>query len=159
MTKVGAISPGATARSKIRSILLPREGGSAPSPPRSVASAHNASSEAAKTSIPVASVRLLKDDQKFEAIASGDGQVDALCKAIKKAAGFEGKLASYHVGAITGGMDSLGDVTIKLQENGWQVTGRAVGSDVVEASGRAFLNAINRMRVGTRDKPKPEQVK
>jgi 2-isopropylmalate synthase len=106
-------------------------------------------------SIPVASVRLLKDDKRFEAIASGDGQVDALCKAIKQAAGFRGKLVTYHVGAITGGLDSLGDVTIKLQENGWQVTGRAVGTDVVEASGRAFLNAINRMRVGTKDKKKP----
>jgi 2-isopropylmalate synthase len=97
---------------------------------------------------PVAAVRLAKDEKKYEAISSGNGQVDALCNAIKKAAHFQGRLVTYNVKAITGGLDALGDVTIKLEEDGRQVTGRAVGADIVGASGRAFLNAINRMRVG-----------
>lgn len=105
-------------------------------------------------SIPIATVRLKKGNRKYEAIASGDGQVDALCKAIKKAARFKGRLVSYNVEAITGGVDALGDVTIKLEEGGLQISGRAVGMDVVETSGRAFLNAINRMRVGASGKEK-----
>jgi len=105
-------------------------------------------SSSGTNSIPIASVRLTKGNKRYEAISSGDGQVDALCKAIKKAARFKGRLASYNVEAITGGVDALGDVTIKLEEGGRQVTGRAVGMDIVEASGRAYLNAINRMRVG-----------
>ncbi len=109
-------------------------------------------SSSGTNSIPIASVRLKKGNRKYEAIASGDGQVDALCKAIKKAARFKGALASYNVKAITGGVDALGDVTIKLEEGGRQVTGRAIGMDIVEASGRAYLNAINRMRVGTSGK-------
>ena len=109
-------------------------------------------SSSGTNSIPIASVRLTKGKKVYEAIASGDGQVDALCKAIKKAARFKGTLVSYNVAAITGGVDALGDVTIKLEEGGRQVAGRAVGMDVVEASGRAFLNAINRMRVGTQSK-------
>ena len=109
-------------------------------------------SSSGTNSIPIASVRLKKGNRKYEAIASGDGQVDALCKAIKKAARFKGSLASYNVKAITGGVDALGDVTIKLEEGGRQVTGRAIGMDIVEASGRAYLNAINRMRVGTSGK-------
>ena len=95
--------------------------------------------------IPIAAVRLDRNGRKYEATAKGDGQVDALCSAIRKATRFSGKMTSYKVGSITGGVDALGEVTIVLQRKGESKTGRAVGPDILEASARAYLNAINRL--------------
>jgi len=53
-------------------------------------------------------------------------------------------LTDFHVAAVTGGMDALGDVTVKVEVGGRRYTGRGVSTDVVEASGRAFLAALNR---------------
>jgi 2-isopropylmalate synthase len=98
--------------------------------------------------IPIAAVRLSKKDETFEATASGDGQVDALCAAIRKATRFDGIMKSYKVGAISGGIDALGEVTVVLESNGVSKTGRAVSSDIIDASARAYLNAINRLEQG-----------
>ena len=95
--------------------------------------------------IPIAAVRLTRNGRLYEATAKGDGQVDALCSAIRKAARFEGKMVSYKVGATTGGIDALGEVTVVLERQDARKTGRAVGADVIEASARAYLNAINRL--------------
>jgi 2-isopropylmalate synthase len=93
---------------------------------------------------PMASVRLKKDDRLIENTAAGDGQVDAACKAIADAIGLKPKLHSYVVQAITGGLDAQGDVMIKLEINGTQVVGRGVSTDIIEASAKAYLNAINK---------------
>lgn len=93
---------------------------------------------------PKAIVRLHKNGQHFEGSAKGDGQVDAVCKAIDKATGTQGKLLSYNVSSITGGLDAQGDVTINLDIDGLSVIGRGVSTDIIEASARAYLNAINR---------------
>lgn len=93
---------------------------------------------------PVATVRLNKDGAIIEKTAQGDGQVDAACKAVAAAVGLEPFLRSYVVQAITGGLDAQGDVMIKLDIEGRQVLGRGVSTDIIEASARAYLNAINR---------------
>jgi 2-isopropylmalate synthase len=83
--------------------------------------------------------------------ASGDGMIDAACGAIVRATGVEARLLSFTVGAVTGGTEALGDVTVQIDIDGDQFTGRGVSTDVVEASARAFLNAINRaVRLGKR---------
>jgi 2-isopropylmalate synthase len=64
--------------------------------------------------------------------------------AIQRAAGVEGRLVSFNVSAVTGGTDALGDVVVQLDVNGRRVTGRGVATDVVEASARAYLAAVNR---------------
>jgi 2-isopropylmalate synthase len=53
-------------------------------------------------------------------------------------------LISFTVSAVTGGSDALGDVVVQLDVDGRLVTGRGVASDVVEASARAYLAAVNR---------------
>lgn len=93
---------------------------------------------------PQALVRLRKDDQVLEKTATGDGQVDAACKAVGQAAGLAAKLISYNVSAITGGLDAQGDVTIELEIDDHRVLGRGVSTDIIEASAKAYLNAINR---------------
>jgi 2-isopropylmalate synthase len=92
--------------------------------------------------------------------ASGDGMIDAACGAIVRATGVEARLLSFSVGAVTGGTEALGDVTVQIDIEGDQFTGRGVSTDVVEASARAFLNAINRAarlgkRVRAADAPGP----
>ena len=80
--------------------------------------------------------------------ATGDGMVDAVCKAIR--AGLERpdvRLVTYQVGAVTGGLDALAEVTVTItDEQAARFTGRGVSTDVVEASARAYLDALNRSR-------------
>ena len=96
--------------------------------------------------MPMAAVRLAKDGKTIEASATGDGQVDALCNAISRATRFKGKLIRYAVSATTEGLDSLGEVALTVEEEGgMQMSGRGLATDVIAASARAYLNAINRL--------------
>jgi 2-isopropylmalate synthase len=93
---------------------------------------------------PTATVRLRRGDDLIEESAMGDGMIDAACGAIQRAAGVEARLVTFHVSSVTGGSDALGDVVVQLDIGGRRVTGRGVSVDVVEASARAYLAAINR---------------
>ncbi len=93
---------------------------------------------------PTATVRLQKNGEVVEETSVGDGQVDAACKAIKRATGVGGELISYNVNSITEGLDAQGDVTIQLKINDKPVLGRGVSTDIIEASAKAYLNAINK---------------
>jgi 2-isopropylmalate synthase len=93
---------------------------------------------------PTASVRLRRGEERIEESAMGDGMIDAAMGAIQRATGVEGRLVSFNVSAVTGGTDALGDVVIQLDVDGRRVTGRGVATDVVEASARAYLAAVNR---------------
>ncbi|MBZ0274443.1 2-isopropylmalate synthase [bacterium] len=95
--------------------------------------------------IPYAVVRLSKKGRAHEATASGDGQIDALYRAIAKAARFKGRLLRYHVEAATQGQDAMGEVTVTVSDGDLVMQGRGSSTDVVEASARAYLNAINRL--------------
>jgi len=94
--------------------------------------------------IPTATVRLVKNGKVIEKTAEGDGPVDAACNAISEATGVSTKLLFYNVSAITGGLDAQGDVTIQLDIGGKKLLGRGVSTDIIEASARAYLNAINK---------------
>jgi len=101
--------------------------------------------------VPRASVVVLRGGEKVEASAEGDGMIDAACKAIKAATGVDGTLTGFNVSAVTGGVDALGDVIVQLEAAGIRVSGRGVSTDVVEASARAYLSAVNKvMRVQAR---------
>jgi 2-isopropylmalate synthase len=93
---------------------------------------------------PSATVRLRRGDEVIEESALGDGMIDAACGAIQRAAGVEASLITFNVSSVTGGSDALGDVVVQLEVDGRRVTGRGVATDVVEASARAYLAAINR---------------
>jgi 2-isopropylmalate synthase len=93
---------------------------------------------------PQATVVLEANGEKLEATASGDGMVEAACSAIRTATGVEGRLSDYSVTSVTGGVDALADVALRFEVDGHAVPGRGLATDVVEASARAFLNAINR---------------
>ncbi|HDZ86726.1 MAG TPA: 2-isopropylmalate synthase [Actinobacteria bacterium] len=93
---------------------------------------------------PQAEVVLSKDGQELKQSAEGDGPVDAVCAAIKEATKVDAKLINYNVSSITGGLDAQGDVSINLEIDGKPVLGRGVSTDIIEASAKAYLNAINK---------------
>jgi 2-isopropylmalate synthase len=97
------------------------------------------------TGVPNAKVVLTRDGAKVEATSEGDGMIDAACKAIKSATGVPGTLTGFNVSSVTEGVDALGDVIIQFESEGVTVSGRGVSTDVVEASARAFLNAVNKI--------------
>ena len=108
---------------------------------------------------PEAKVVLVREGEKIEASSDGDGMIDAACKAIKAATGIDGKLTDFNVSSVTGGVDALGDVIIQLEADDIRVSGRGVSTDVVEASARAFLNAVNKVvRVRARGERRTPEV-
>jgi 2-isopropylmalate synthase len=93
---------------------------------------------------PRATVHLKRGEETVEESAIGDGLIDAAMGAIQRAAGVEARLVTFNVSSVTGGSDALGDVVVQLDVGGRRVTGRGVATDVVEASARAYLAAVNR---------------
>ncbi len=99
------------------------------------------------TSIPTATVQLVDDKGNTITDAStGDGPVDSSFKAIERISGIKGRLKSYKIMALTAGKDAQGEVhvSVEFEKSGFDVSGKAACTDVVEASARAYLNALNR---------------
>jgi 2-isopropylmalate synthase len=74
---------------------------------------------------------------------TGDGPVDAFFSALNAATGHEARLREYHVSAVTGGRDALGEVTVLLELRGQVASGVGVSTDILEASGKAYLRALS----------------
>jgi 2-isopropylmalate synthase len=84
------------------------------------------------------------EDKVDRAASSGDGPVDAVYSAINQIIGFEPQLKDYSIRSVTRGQDALGEVTVKLTVEGIVVHGRGASTDVLEASAKAYLAALNR---------------
>jgi len=98
------------------------------------------------TVVPSATVGLVTGGEVIEEAACGDGPVDAIYRAVDKITGIRVTLVSYALDAVTGGKDALGSVTVKVQdERGKIFTGRGISTDVLEASARAYIDAINKI--------------
>ena len=95
--------------------------------------------------LPTATIKLKKGNQIIQDAAIGDGPVDATYKAIERITGIPGKLISYSIRAVTGGKDAIGEVVVKVSFNGEMVTGKGASTDVIEASAKAYLNAVNKV--------------
>ncbi len=95
--------------------------------------------------IPTATVRLRKENEVLQESGWGDGPVDATFRAIDLITGLHPTLKDYGIRAITSGKDAQGEVTISIEVDGQTVVGRGTSTDVVEASAKAYLNAINRL--------------
>jgi 2-isopropylmalate synthase len=95
--------------------------------------------------VPTATIRLKHKGKIIQRVASGDGPVDACYKAIERITGIKGELEDYAIKSVTRGKDALGEVTIKLKYKGRVFTGRGATTDVIEASAKAYVNAINKI--------------
>ncbi|MFZ4778628.1 MAG: 2-isopropylmalate synthase [Terrimicrobiaceae bacterium] len=97
------------------------------------------------TTIPTATVRLKTGGETRQDSSPGNGAVDAAMQAIDRIVKLKGHLAEYRVEAVTQGRDSLGEVTLKVDfGDGELITGKGASTDVIEASARAYVNAVNR---------------
>ncbi len=81
--------------------------------------------------------------------ATGDGPVDAMFAAIQRLTKISARLDSFQVRSITGGREAQGEVTVELTHSNHKVRGRGFSTDILEASAKAYLTAINRIRTMT----------
>jgi 2-isopropylmalate synthase len=107
---------------------------------------------------PTATVKIKSEEGIKEAQAEGDGPVDAAYEAIREATGFSPTLESYSIRAVTSGKEALGEATVRIKQNGRTCIGRGVSTDIIEASAKAYVDAINRM-VARRDSGGEPEVK
>ena len=105
--------------------------------------------------LPTASVKMKIKDKTKQAAACGDGPVDAAYEAIRQATGLSPKLEDYSIRAVTGGKEALGEAIVRITEDGRTCTGRGISTDIIEASAKAYVDAINRM-VAAKKSKQPE---
>ena len=96
--------------------------------------------------IPTASVRLIgPDGEVLEDAALGTGPVDAVCKAINRLVAVPNTLTEFSVKSVTEGIDAIGEVLIRVESEGVTYTGRGADTDIISASAKAYMNALNRL--------------
>ena len=96
--------------------------------------------------IPTASVQLTTSDGQVLADAAlGTGPVDAVCKAVDRVVGVPNVLTEFSVTSVTEGIDAIGEVLIRIESGGRTYTGRGADTDIMVASAKAYMNALNRL--------------
>ncbi len=96
--------------------------------------------------VPAAHVRMAAGDDVLEADAHGDGPVDAVFKGIESVVHSAARLLLFSVNAITTGTDAQGEVTVRLERGGRIVNGNGADTDIIVASAKAYLNALNKLQ-------------
>lgn len=95
--------------------------------------------------IPSATVKISRGEEVLQYAAWGDGPVDAAYNAIKGATGISVHLDKYQIRAVTGDSKALGEAVLRITHDGHMFTGHGVSTDIVEASAKAYISAINHM--------------
>lgn len=96
---------------------------------------------------PTATVKLQINDKVVEKTQSGDGPVDAIYKAVAGITKTASRLLKFEVKGITGGTDALGEVMVTLEEDGKTVRGIGADTDIIVASAKAYINALNKLYI------------
>ncbi len=96
------------------------------------------------TTIPVATLEIAEENGVLRDASIGNGPVDAVFKAIERVTGVKARLANYVIKAITGSKDAQGEVSLELEIEGKTYSGKGVSTDIIEASAKAYINALNR---------------
>ena len=95
--------------------------------------------------VPTATVELEIGGRLAKQTGTGDGPVDAAYRTIAEITQTKSRLLTYVVKAITGGTDAQGEVSVRMEEGGRTVTGHGADTDIIVASARAYLNALNKL--------------
>ncbi len=96
------------------------------------------------SSMPRATVTVQRGEATETYTGEGDGMVHATFDALKQAFGLDARLIDYRVVPVTSGADAMAEINVVVQVGGTSYNGRAVSTDVVEGSGHAFVEALNR---------------
>lgn len=92
-----------------------------------------------------AHVTLIKDDKKVDSVALGDGPVDAAFLALEQIAGTHYELDDFQIRSVTQGHEAMGETVVRLRSNGKLYAGRGISTDIIGASIRAYVNALNKI--------------
>ena len=108
--------------------------------------------------VPTATVTLVDSDDNSQTDAAiGTGPIDAVYKAINRIIDVPNRLTEYRVDAVTEGIDALGDVTIRIEKDERAYVGRGSDTDIIVASAKAYMNALNRL-IATEDMRPTEEM-
>ncbi len=116
------------------------------------------SSQSKTGTTPTASITMSVDGEEFTDTSDGSGPVDATFKAIEKIVESDTNLELYSVNAITSGTDSQGEVTVRLSKHNRVVNGYGADTDIIVASAKAYIDALNIMLIGAKPHPQTEGV-
>ncbi|NLL56100.1 MAG: hypothetical protein GX242_02680 [Clostridiales bacterium] len=95
--------------------------------------------------VSTASVSLQKEGKEMYGLSNGDGPIDAAFKAIENITGHHYELDDFQIQAITEGREAIGEALVKLRDGGKLYSGRGVSTDIIGASIKAYLNALNKI--------------
>ncbi len=116
---------------------------------------------AGTTTPATATVLIEVEGRHHQESAIGDGPVDACFQAINRALDVHTKIESYQVRSVTAGREAQGEVIVRIREEGGTFTGRGVSTDIIEASVKAYLQALNEQRAALADteqqEPEPQE--
>lgn len=107
--------------------------------------------------VPTATVELAIDGQLVKQTGTGDGPVDAAYRTIAAMIGTKSRLLQYIVKAITGGTDAQGEVSVRVEEAGKTTSGNGADTDIIVASAKAYLNALNKLAYWASKNQDPNQ--
>ena len=99
---------------------------------------------------PTAAVKLKVGEDIIHRMEQGDGPVDAIFKAISEITHTKSKLTKFEIKSITGGTDALGEVVASLEEDGKSARGQGADTDIIVASAKAYINALNKLEARKR---------
>jgi 2-isopropylmalate synthase len=103
---------------------------------------------------------LLSDGVSHEAVSIGDGPVDATYKAIDSLVQVKAELEEFAIQAITEGMDAVGEVSVRLRQDGALSSGHGADTDILVAAAKAYVHALNRLtaRLAAGPRVPPERM-
>jgi 2-isopropylmalate synthase len=113
---------------------------------------------AGTTVLPMASVRLQINGRMVQDAGYGNGPIDAAYNTISKLTGTASELLRFSISALTGGTDAMGEVAVRLRENGLLALGKGADPDIITASAKAYINGLNRLEY-LKNHPAEEMVR
>lgn len=93
----------------------------------------------------MSNITLIKNGEKLSGVATGDGPIDASFKAIEQIIGHRYELDDFKITAVTQGKEAVGEAIVKLRANGKLYSGNGISTDIIGASIRAYVNALNKI--------------
>ena len=92
-----------------------------------------------------ANIQLEKDGVEMRGIGAGDGPIDAAFQAIEQIIGHKYELDDFQIQTVTEGRDAMGQALVKLRSNGKVYSGKGISTDIIGASIRAYISAVNKI--------------
>ena len=92
-----------------------------------------------------AQITLIKDGKEMQGISMGDGPIDAAFLTIEQIIGQHFELDDFQIQSVTEGKEAMGSAVVKLRSNGKLYSGNGISTDIISASMRAYINAVNKI--------------